>query len=183
MFVSDGATKLYNIGGTYWKYSWDITSSVFLHKYSSALFFGPTVIWNPKGEQQGFERTTPSLAFDLFKFDAFVSDKDSFRTNFPIIRTKWVNSKKSKDITKVKFDVNDPYFNTLASAYLLSTVCGVCKDHLRPHSEKGFEVSPIITSIMRYFFYYHMACFMHDPSKLESYLGVSDYRYPKANTH
>ena len=165
MFVSDGATKLYNIGGTYWKYSWDITSSVFLHKYSSAVFFGPTVIWNPKGKQQGFERTKPSLPFDLFKFDAFV------------FRTKWVNKEKSKDITKVKFDVNDPYFNTLACAYLLSTVCGVCKDQLRPHSERRFEVSPIITSIMHYFFYYHMARFMHDPSKLESYLGESEYRY------
>ena len=131
MFVSDGAMKLYNMGGTYWKYSWDITSSVFRHKYSSALFFGPTAIWNPKGEQQGFEKTTPSLPFDLFKFDAFISDMNSVQTNFPTFKTKWFNKEKSKDIT----------------------------------------------SIMRYFFYYHMPRFMHDPSKLESYLSDSDYRY------
>ena len=67
--------------------------------------------------------------------------------------------------------MNDPYFNSIASAYVLSTLSGVCKDHFKPH--KG--VLPIITSIMRYFLYYHRARFSHDPTRLSTYLGDEDY--------
>ena len=37
MYKGDGETKLYDLTGTTWRYSWDVTSKVFKYKYSGAL--------------------------------------------------------------------------------------------------------------------------------------------------
>ena len=148
-------------------YSWPITSNTFKYRYSSALHFGPTVIWNPGGEEQPFHKSEATLPFDPFKFKAFVSEDQSFVTNFPRISTKSANHEESKNILKARFDTSDPYSNSLASAYVLSTLSGVCKHHFK--TQKG--VPPIITSILRYFLYYHKARFSHNPKRLDTWLG------------
>ena len=151
-------------------YSWTITSNTFKYHYLSA-HFGPTVIWNPGGEEQPFQRSEATLPFDPFKFKAFVSEDQSFATNFSRISSNWVNSEESKNILKARFDTSDPYFNSLASTYVLSTLSGVCKKHFK--NQEG--VPPIITSILCYFLYYHMACFSCDPSRLDTWLEDENY--------
>ena len=164
-YVADGNTLLPNLTGTMSSYSWPITSNTFKYPYSFALYFGPTVIWNPGGKQQSFERSEATLPFNLLRFEVFVSENNSFTSNFPNIAI----SQESKNILKAKFDTSDPYFNSLASAYILSTLSGVCKDHFKTKK----NVPPIITSILRYFLYYHRARFSHDPTRLETWLGNS----------
>ena len=50
----DGGTKLYDLTGRTWKYSWNITSDVFKYKYSDALYWGPTKIWDPTTTTEPF---------------------------------------------------------------------------------------------------------------------------------
>ena len=97
MFVGDGDTKLYNLGGTYWKYSWDVTSNVFRRKYASALFFGPTKIWNPKVP---FKRTLSTLPFNLFEFKAFLETKQVIQPSFLCLRQCGLTRKKVKTLPK-----------------------------------------------------------------------------------
>ena len=108
---------------------------------------------------------------DPFRFKALVSEDQSFNTNFPRIATNWANQEESKNILKARFNTADPYFNSLASAYVLSTLSGVCMKHFE--RQKG--VRPIITSILCYFLYYHRARFMHDPKRLNTWLEGEDY--------
>ena len=139
-YVADGNTLLPNLAGTMSSYSWPITSNTFKYRYSFSLYFGPTVIWNPGGEQQPFEQSEVTLSFNPFKFEVFVSEGKSFTSNFPKIATNWVNSQESKNILKARFDMSDPYFNSLASAYVLSTLSGVCKDHLKTQKSYRYSV-------------------------------------------
>ena len=130
-YVADGNTLLPNLTGTMSSYSWPVTSNTFKYRYSFALYFGPTVIWNPGGKQQSFEWSEATLPFNPFKFEVFASENKSFTNNFPNIATNWVNSQESKNILEAKFDTSDPYFNSLASAYILSTLSGVSKDYFK----------------------------------------------------
>ena len=43
VYKGDGKTKLYDLTGRTWKYSWDVTSDVFKYKYSGAIHWGPSV--------------------------------------------------------------------------------------------------------------------------------------------
>ena len=63
-YVADGNTLLPNITGTMSSYSWPVTSNTFKYGYSSTLYFGPTVIWNPGGKQQPFEGSKATLPFN-----------------------------------------------------------------------------------------------------------------------
>ena len=166
-YMSDRSTKLWDLNNRYWKYGWSVNSDVFKYKYSDALYFGPTQIWNPKGEKIPFALTTMKLPFDTRMFEAYVGNS-SFTTNFPPIGTKWGG----KDVLTAEWDVNDPYFNSLASAYVLSHLSGVCKEHFVEDS----KVPKVITTIMRYFLYYHRARFSHDLSRLDQHLTSEDVK-------
>ena len=169
-YVGDGNTLLPNITGTTKSYSWPVTSNTFKYRYSSALYFGPTVIWNPGGEMQPFKKTNTTLPFNPRRFKAFVSENQSFVTNFPQIHTNWANKDNNDNILEADFDTLDPYFNSVASAYILSTLSGVCKDHFK----ESKKVPKQITSILRYFLYYHRARFSHDPDRLKEWLDEDD---------
>ena len=68
VYKGDGKTRLYDLSGTTWKYSWDITSDVFKYKYSNALYWGPSKIWDPKGPTTGFP-TVFELGNGVLLFD------------------------------------------------------------------------------------------------------------------
>ena len=170
-YIGDGSGYLINYNGAIAQESWRITSRTFREKYSSALYSGPTIIWKPKSKVQPFVRSEAKLPFDLLRFKIFVSEDQSFTSNFPLIPTNWINKEESKNILNAKFDTSDPYFNSVASACLLSTLSGVCKKHFK--GEK--DVPPIITLIMRYFLYYHMARFSHDSTRLDTWLRDEHY--------
>ena len=74
VYKADGKTKLYNITGTLWKWSWNIKSNVFRTKYANVLHWGPP-IWEPNGTVQPFLLSTGVLPFNvgLTQFDIFVT--------------------------------------------------------------------------------------------------------------
>ena len=103
-YVGDGTKLLANYISGIASDSWPITSRTFREKYSSALYSGPTIIWNPKSKVQPFVRSEATFPFDPLRFKIFVSKDQSFTSNFPLISTHWINQEESKNILKAKFN-------------------------------------------------------------------------------
>ena len=80
--------------------------------------------------------------------------------------TKWTNLSNVKDITKVKVDKEDPYFASLMAAFLMSQKSGICSKHFRGDA----STRKIITSILRFYVYYHMKRFLKNPDKMDKYV-------------
>ena len=121
-YVGDGGTKLYDLTGRTWKCSWDITSDVFKYKYSDALYWGPSKIWDPTTTTEPFAMGKGS--FDPTSFKIFVNGEQSFLFS-STLNIKWQNSSNVKDITKTSVDKNDPYFCSLIAAYVISQKTGL----------------------------------------------------------
>ena len=63
VYKGPGETKLYDLTGRTWRYSWNVTSDVFKYKYSSALHWGPSSIWEPSETVKDFEVGNGVLPF------------------------------------------------------------------------------------------------------------------------
>ena len=134
VYKGPGETKLYNLTGTTWKYSWDVTSDVFKYKYSGALYWGPSKIWDPGDTVKNFEIGKGVLPFRLSHFQIFVNGDQSFSFITEPLNIKWTNSLNVKDITKVRVDrryKEDLYFASLMAAFIISQKSGICSEHLR----------------------------------------------------
>ena len=90
-----------------------------------------------------------------------MNDKVGFWCNFEALETSWKGT--AKDITKVAVDKDDPYFASLLAACIISHVGGISRKHLTGDNK-------VITSIARYYIYYHMKRFTEDPRKMNSYI-------------
>ena len=109
------------------------------------------------------------LEFNLQQFPIYVTENSHFTSNFEALETTWEG--KEDDITKAKFDYeNDPYFASLCAAYVLFVKTGIYSKHL----ETRDDVPHIITSIMRYFVYYHMKRFLTRPRLMTPFLTDVD---------
>ena len=62
----------------------------------------------------------------FFKFKVYVNETDYFNSNFykNLDDLKWKNTEKIKDIRKSKFNINENFFNAIASMYLLTWKSG-----------------------------------------------------------
>ena len=104
------------------------------------------------------------LGFDEAKFNLYVTKTSSFPTNFPALKTTWKG--KEDDITKAKVDyLGDPYFTSLCAAYVLFHKSGICTEHFRIQD----EVHPVVTSIFRFYVYWHMRRFLRQPKLLNAW--------------
>lgn len=127
----------------------DITTNIFKKLYSGLLYWSPR-IWDPSGTVQSLVVDTNPLSYDVTKFDIYVTESDSFQSNFEGLKTSWEGT--AKDIRKMKVDKEDPYFASLLAACTISHKGGISRKHL-----KGDNKTPkIITSIARYYIYYHI---------------------------
>ena len=144
VYKGPGETRLYDLTGRTWKYSWDVTSNVFKYKYSSAIHWGQTKIWDPSDTAKSFKIGKGELPFRPNHFRIFVNGDQSFLFATEPLNIKWSNSSNVKDITKVKVDKEDPYFASLMAAYVISQKSGLCAEHLG----SSRSVSKIVTSIM-----------------------------------
>ena len=72
----------------------------------------------------------------------------------------------AKDITKVAVDKDESYFASLSAACVVSHVGGIGRKHLV--ESKGTPKT--VTSIARYYVYYHMKRITEDPRKMNSYI-------------
>ena len=103
------------------------------------------------------------LGFNPLQFPIYVTEDQSFTSHFEKLDTAWEG--KENDITKAHFDYeNDNYFASLCAAYVLFAKTGICSKHF----EEQNGVSPIITSIMRFYVYYHMKRFLTISSTFKS---------------
>ena len=166
VYKRDGKTKLYDLTGTTWKHSWDVTSDVFKYKYSGALHWGPTKIWDPAETSKSFEVGNGVLPFRPNHFRIFVNGDQSFLFATEPLCIKWTNSSNVKDITKVKVDKEDPYFASLIAAYIISQKSGICTEHLRSSP----SVPKIVTSVLRFYVYYHTKRFLRSPDMMDKYV-------------
>ena len=167
-----GGTKLYNETGTMWKYSWPVDSPTFQNKYRSNLFFGPSEIWQTQGKQQPFALGQSALPFDLNTFKIYISNVKGFKANFDVLDTKWRNEAEDSSILHadiLKYN-EDPYLTALVVCYVITVKSGVCMKHFKNDN----KVPKITTSILRYYLYYNMARFLHDPSKLKNYITTGE---------
>ena len=157
VYKGDGKTRLYDLTGTTWKYSWEVASDVFKYKYSGAPHWGLSKIWDPSdptsGSSKSFEIGKGELPFRPSHFRIFVNGDQSFLFASKPLSIKWTNSSNVKDITKVKVDKEDPYFASLIAAYIISQKSGICSEHF----SSSLSVPKIVTSVLRFYVYYHMS--------------------------
>ena len=83
------------------------------------------------------------IDYPVFNFRIYVNDKDYFMSKLPISS---ITSSKYHATWGDKLD----YFQTIFGVYCSTFCCGVSKEHLTPSD----DVHPIITSIMRFHFYF-----------------------------
>ena len=135
VYKKDGKTKLYNETGTMWNWSCDIESRVFKNLYADSLRWGHDGLFEPTTESLTFSLGSDDLPFHVLKFPIFVTNSQSFTSNFDCLHTKWKNDSKAKDIRKVKVGKDDPYFASLISAYVISQKGGISLEHLKENSK------------------------------------------------
>ena len=112
------------------------------------------------------------MPYDVRKFIIYVNDKVGFWCNFEALETSWKGT--ADNITKVAVDKDDPYFASLLAACIISHVSGISRKHLTGDNK-------VITSIARYYIYYHMKRFTEDPRKMNSYITSDIQELIKTN--
>ena len=159
-------------------YNWEVGSVAFNDFFTRALYWGPTKIWDLKGDEvtptevsseNFFKGDGKNFPFDLNHFRIFVNSEQSFSFQTAAPNTKWGNSGNVKDIRTVltvDLDKDDLYFASLMAAYVISQKNGICIKHLREDP----EVPKIVTSILRFYVWYHMNRFLRYPEKMSKYL-------------
>ena len=137
----------------------DITTDDFKKLYSGELHWLPK-IWDMSGTVQPFVLSS-SLLYNYRKFTIYVNAKDGFLSNFETLETSWKSG--ANDITKMAVDKEDPYFASLLAAYIISHVGEISRKHLTGDNN-------VITSMARYYVYYHMKRLTENPQKMSSYI-------------
>ena len=139
----------------------DITTDDFKTLCSGELHWLPR-IWDTSGTVQPFVlSSSTTLPYNYRKFTIYVNARLGFTSNFDALTTSWKGT--VNDITKMAVDNDDPYFASLLAAYIISRVGGISKKHLTGDNN-------VITSIARYYIYFHMKWFTSDPQKMSSYI-------------
>ena len=138
----------------------DITTDDFKTLYSGELHWLPR-IWDTSGTVQPFVLSSGTLPYNYRKIAIYVNARSGFQSNFDTLTTSWEGT--DNDITKMAVDKDDPYFASLLSAYIISHVGGISRKHLMGDNN-------VITSIARYYIYYHMKRFTGTPGKMSPYI-------------
>ena len=143
--------------------SYEITGYLFKKLYENKLYWQPR-IWGPDGTVQKFVSNLASLPYNLTKFKIFVNEEQNFLSNFESLETSSQGTE--KDITKVAIRKEDPYFASLLAACIISHIGGISRKHLKESN----KIPKIVTSIARYYVYYHLKRFLEDPRKMGPYI-------------
>ena len=74
--------------------NWKTTSIAFNDFFTSALYWGPTKIWDPSSETADhyFINDGKNFPFELNHFRIFVNSEQSFSFETTALNTNWVNS-------------------------------------------------------------------------------------------
>ena len=108
------------------------------------------------------------LKQSLHNFRVYVNEREYFMSNLPHVYARWslgkvFNEKGLHDIRKAGFDYkSEPYFAMICGAYIASYLSGISLLNL--HSE-----SKLITTFVRYHFYYQIRKFIQHPELIDQY--------------
>ena len=108
------------------------------------------------------------LKQSVHNFRVYVNEKDNFMSNLPHVYARWssgkvFNEKGLKDIREVSFDYkSEKYFAMICGAYIASYLSGISLLNLNGDSK-------LITTFVRYYFYYQIRKFMHHPELIDQY--------------
>ena len=110
------------------------------------------------------------LKASLHNFRVYVNDTEYFMSNLPHVYSKWSSDKMFnenglKDIRKTNFDYKtEPYYAMICGAYIASHLSGISLLNLFDKSAGN-----LISSFVRYHFYYQIRKFMHQPKLIDQY--------------
>ena len=149
----------------------DIMGYLFKKNYLDTLHWVPR-IWDVGGTVQPFVLAPSTLLYDVKKFTIYMNERIGFWCNSEALNTSWKGT--ADDITKVAVDKDDPYFASLLAACIISHVSEISRKHLTGDNK-------VITSIAKYYIYYHMKRFTDDPRKMNSYIMDDVKELVKAN--
>ena len=138
----------------------DITTDDFKTLYSGELHWLPR-IWDTSSTVQPFVLSSGTLPYNYRKFTIYVNARSEFTSNFDALTTSREGT--NNDITKMAVDKDDLYFASLLAAYIISHLGGISRKHLTGDNN-------VITSIARYYIYYHMKRFTGTPGKMSPYI-------------
>ena len=118
------------------------------------------------------------LKASLHNFRVYVNDTEYFMSNLPHVYAKWSSGKNLRvgdvhDIRKTSFDYKtEPYFAMICGAYIASYLSGISLLNLFDKSAGN-----LISSFVRYHFYYQIRKFMQHPKLIDQYdvSGVKKY--------
>ena len=110
------------------------------------------------------------LKASLHNFRVYVNDTEYFMSNLPHVYAKWSSGKDLRvgdvhDIRKTSFDYKtEPYFAMICGAYIASYLSGISLLNLFDKSAGN-----LISSFVRYHFYYQIRKFMQHPKLIDQY--------------
>ena len=115
-----------------------------------------------------------SLDWDFLKFKIYVDESNYFTTNFyeDLEGLKWKNTEKVNDIRKSKFNINENFFNAIASMYVLTWKSGFSLENVN-YSKN----SKILQSLGKFQLYFWFKRFQGQPDLLRRHLEPSDYKF------
>ena len=108
------------------------------------------------------------LKQSLHNFRVYVNEREYFMSNLPHVYARWspgkvFNEKGLKDIREVSFDYkSEKYFAMICGAYIASYLSGISLLNLNGNSK-------LITTFVRYHFYYQIRKFIHHPEHIDQY--------------
>ena len=108
------------------------------------------------------------LKQSLHNFRVYVNEREYFMSNFPHVYARWspgrtFNENGLKDIREQNFDYKtEPYFAMICGAYIASYLSGISLLNLNNDSK-------LITTFVRYHFYYQIRKFMQNPELIDQY--------------
>ena len=149
-----------------------ISRGTCLGRITSARYIGSQGFGSLGGTVQPFVLAPNTLPYNVKKINIYVNGRVGFLSNFEPLKTSWEGT--ANDITKVAVDKDDPYFASLLAACIISHVGGISRKHLTGDSK-------VITSIARYYIYFHMRRFTDDPRKMSRYITDNIKELIKAN--
>ena len=110
------------------------------------------------------------LKASLHNFRVYVNDTEYFMSNLPHVYARWSSNKVFNehglnDIRKTNFDYKtEPYFAMICGAYIASYLSGISLLNLFDKSAGN-----LISSFVRYHFYYQIRKFMDHPELIDQY--------------
>ena len=113
------------------------------------------------------------LKASLHNFRVYVNDTEYFMSNLPHVYARWsygktFNENGLKDIRKTNFDYKtEPYYAMICGAYIASHLSGISL--LNITSSETTSGSKVISSFVRYHFYYQIRKFMYHPKLIDQY--------------